>query len=58
MIWVGGVIVYTALSVWYFLSIMASTYHKDKWYDYLILFPTLAIIHIASAVVASVRWFK
>ena len=58
MIWTLAIIVYTVLSIWYFLLITGHTYRKDKWYDYPILFPTFMIIHVSSAVVTVVRWLK
>ena len=58
MMWAAAIVVYAALSIWFFLSIMEYTYRKDKWYDYPILFPTLAIIHVSSTVITLIRWFK
>jgi hypothetical protein len=32
-------IIWTVISIWYFLSIMGYKYRKQKWYDYPLLVP-------------------
>lgn len=58
MSWALMIIVYTALSLWFFVSVMSHIYRKDKWYDYPILLPVLVIIYVSSAVVTVIRWVK
>lgn len=46
MIWLLGILVYTLVSGWFFLSTMGMKYRKEHWYDWPLLLPTLVIAYI------------
>lgn len=58
MIWAFGIVMYTVLSILYFLAHMGDKYRKGKWYDYPILLPALAIAIVIGTIHKIIGWFK
>jgi len=46
MIWIFGIVLYIAISVWWFLHIMGEKFRKEKWYDWPMLLPALGICYL------------
>ena len=46
MIWLLIILLYTSASVGYFLYRMGDKFRKDKWYDWPLMLPALAIAYI------------
>ena len=40
------ILLYTGISVWYFLHLVGQKYRKQKWYDYPMLTPAIVIINM------------
>ena len=51
-------ILYTVISVWYFLHLMGQKYRKQKWYDYPILMPVFVIINVYARINRLIKWMK
>lgn len=58
MIWFLCILVYTAISIWYFLNIMGYKFRKGRWYDYPLLAPVSVIATIAGWIRTLVGWNK
>jgi hypothetical protein len=49
MYFIMGIVIYliwTAVGVWFFLSVMGHKYRKEKWYDKILLLPVMPIVYI------------
>ena len=46
MIWIIGILIYTGLSFWFFLSVLAYPHRNQKWYDYPLMIPVLVVAFI------------
>lgn len=46
MIWILSILIYTGLSVWFFLSIFPYPHRKGKWYDYPLTIPVIIVAFI------------
>ena len=51
-------VLWTIVSVCYFLSIMGYKFRKDKWYDYPLMLPTLCIAPVIAAVIGIVNHIR
>ena len=46
MIWLLSILLYTIVSVWFFLHTMGFKFRKERWYDWSLMLPALAIAYI------------
>ena len=54
----AGIVTWTVISVWYFLSIMGYKFRKDKWYDWPLLAPVFAVATVAGWISTLFGWNK
>lgn len=48
MVWLLGIVFYTVISAGFFLYNMGMKDRKDRWYDWPLMLPALAIIYLIS----------
>jgi len=55
--WIAvGILIWTIISVWHFISSIGDKFRKDKWYDYILFPPALALAYTIGFTIRGIKW--